>query len=40
MNLVDAYQSIGQLEHVVTEGDDDKLRVLRAVLNGKLLAIL
>ncbi|KAF8383284.1 hypothetical protein PRIPAC_72426 [Pristionchus pacificus] len=31
----DADESIGQLEHVVAQRDDDELRVLRAVLNGK-----
>ena len=33
VGLVDAHQSVGQLKHVVTQADDDELRVSRPVLD-------
>lgn len=33
VGLVDAYEAVGQLEHVVAQADDDKLRVLGALLD-------
>lgn len=33
--LVDPYQPVSQLKHVVTETDDDKLGVLGPLLRGK-----
>jgi len=32
VGLIDAHQTIGQLEHVITEGDDDELGVLGPLL--------
>ena len=32
VRLVDADETVGELEHVVTQRDDDKLRVLRPFL--------
>ena len=33
IDFIDAYEARSEFEHVVTEGDDDKLRVFGALLD-------
>ena len=38
VGLEDAHEAVGQLEHLGTQGDDDELGVLGALLRGEEMA--